>query len=164
MRHPAATSWPGRKSPRRIVAQARRRDETVAVIVLDFDDFKTVNDRDGHAAGDAALARFTAQVDHRLPPSAVFGRLGGDEFVVILSGYDEPAAKLLADSLVDGHSVAVSYGVAAGHPVSDSPALLFDVADADLYRRKRSRKGVRPASSPAGTRHRRTSTHNAPSS
>lgn len=149
---------------RRILAQARRRGESVAVIILDFDDFKTVNDRDGHAAGDAALGDFADGVLGRLPESAVLGRLGGDEFVVILSDCELSTAHQLARSLSDGHLVAVSYGVAAGHPDAESLAGHFDAADADLYRRKRSRKDVTPASSPAGTRHRRTSTRNAPSS
>jgi diguanylate cyclase (GGDEF)-like protein len=125
---------------KRVLAQARRRTESVAVIVLDFDDFKTLNDRDGHAAGDVALGDFTHLVRRRLPKSAVFGRLGGDEFVVILSGCDEPAARELAAGLVAGHLVDVSYGVAADHPSTESLAELFDAADADLYQRKRSRK------------------------
>lgn len=125
---------------KRVLAQARRRAESVAVVVLDFDDFKRVNDRDGHAAGDAALGDFSHLVLSRLPKSAVFGRLGGDEFVVILPGCEEPAARELAARLVDGHLVDVSYGVAAGHPDAESLAGLFDAADADLYQRKRSRK------------------------
>lgn len=125
---------------KRVLAHARRRAETVAVVVLDFDDFKRLNDRDGHAAGDAALGDFTHLVRSRLPKTAVFGRLGGDEFVVILPGCAEPAARELAARLVDGHLVDVSYGVAAGHPKTESLAELFDAADADLYQRKRSRK------------------------
>lgn len=125
---------------KRVLAQARRRTESVAVIVLDFDDFKRLNDRDGHAAGDAALGEFTHLVQSRLPKSAVFGRLGGDEFVVICSGCDAAAARLLAARLVDGHLVDVSYGVATGRPDTESLAELFDAADADLYQRKRSRK------------------------
>ena len=125
---------------RRTVASARRRGEPVAVIVLDFDDFKQINDRDGHAAGDAALGEFAHQVLGRLPKSAVFGRLGGDEFVVILSDYDVAAAQVLARMLVDGLRVPVSFGVATGPPTPGSLAELFDAADADLYRRKRARK------------------------
>ncbi|CAN5446908.1 hypothetical protein BH11ACT6_BH11ACT6_11350 [soil metagenome] len=125
---------------RRVLAQAQRRHEPMAVIVLDFDDFKSVNDRDGHSAGDAALGEFTDLVVDRLPAAAVFGRLGGDEFVVILGGCDEAAAHQLATTLIDGHLVHVSFGVASGPAESGSLARLFDVADADLYRRKRARK------------------------
>jgi diguanylate cyclase (GGDEF)-like protein len=128
------------RQAKRVLSQARRRGESVAVIVFDFDDFKVVNDRDGHAAGDAALAEFSGLVLGRLPKSAVFGRLGGDEFVVILGGCDHLAARELAGVLVDGHRVHVSFGVAAGATDSRSIGELFDAADADLYKRKRSRK------------------------
>jgi diguanylate cyclase (GGDEF)-like protein len=146
LRDPLTSAWNRAgvdAQARRVFAQARRRNQCVAVIVLDFDDFKGLNDRDGHAAGDAALGDFTHLVHRRLPESAVFGRLGGDEFVVIVSGVDQSAARELAAALADGHLVDVSYGVAAGHPDTTALAELFDAADADLYQRKRSRKGIR---------------------
>lgn len=130
------------RQARRVVARARRRGEPVTVIVLDFDDFKRINDRDGHAAGDAALAEFARLVLGRLPKSAVFGRLGGDEFAVVLSGCDVVSAQVLATTLIDGHRVEVSFGVATGPSTPGSLAALFDAADADLYRRKRARKNA----------------------
>lgn len=127
---------------KRLLTQARRRGESASVIVFDFDDFKTINDRDGHSAGDAALAAFTHLVLGRLPRSAVFGRLGGDEFVVVLCGFDADAAVEVARTLAEGHRFDVSFGVATGSAGASTFADLFDTADVDLYRRKRSRKNL----------------------
>ncbi|MCV7190826.1 GGDEF domain-containing protein [Mycolicibacterium thermoresistibile] len=124
-----------------IISRARRRGRSVAVIVLDVDDFKTINDRDGHLVGDAVLVELTRRWAARVPASAALGRVGGDEFVVIAS-CDQHRAGELAAELVDGQAVHVSYGVAVGPADKCDFATLFAAADADLYRRKRSRKAV----------------------
>lgn len=124
----------------RQLAAAKRRAEPVAVVVFDVDDFKVVNDRDGHAAGDQVLVDLTRRwVDH-LPRHSVIGRLGGDEFAVLLRGYDEPQARELAAELVDGHAVAVTFGVAVGPADTATFDSLCAAADEDLYRRKRARR------------------------
>ena len=86
----------------RLISQARRRAEPVAVVVLDVDDFKAVNDRDGHTAGDVVLARLTRRWVTLLPAAGAIGRVGGDEFAVVLGGYGEEQARMLAAELVDG--------------------------------------------------------------
>lgn len=123
----------------RLFAVARRRGESVAVVVFDVDDFKGVNDRDGHAAGDAVLTDLARRWSDILPPRTVVGRLGGDEFVMVLRDHDEDRVRALAAELVDGHAVAVTFGVAVGPAVTASFDALCASADDDLYRRKRAR-------------------------
>lgn len=123
----------------RVLNTARRRGEQVAVVVFDVDDFKGVNDRRGHAAGDLVLSGLARRWVGGLPRDSVIGRVGGDEFVVVLGGYDEPRARVLATDLVDGHSVEVTFGVAAGPAEPDAFETLFAAADEDLYRSKRAR-------------------------
>lgn len=122
-----------------LVERARRRNELVAVLVLDVDDFKGVNDRDGHAAGDAALAQLARRLVAQSPDQAVIGRVGGDEFVVVAAGVDEASARRIAAGL-DG-PVGVTSGVAVGRPVDgDAFTTLLVTADEDLYRAKRDRR------------------------
>lgn len=124
-----------------LVDRARRRGEPVAVLALDVDDFKAVNDRDGHAAGDAVLAQLAGQLVAHLPDQAVIGRVGGDEFVAVMSGVDEESAHRIAAALRGAGPARVTAGVAVGRPVDshDLSALLV-TADEDLYRAKRDRK------------------------
>ncbi|WP_099023834.1 GGDEF domain-containing protein [Mycolicibacterium palauense] len=124
----------------RTASRARRKGEPLAVLAFDVDDFKGVNDRDGHAAGDRVLTGLTRRWVARLPESAMIGRVGGDEFVVAVPGYDEARARRLAEDLVDGHTVRVTYGVAVGSAEGEGFPALLEAADADLYRAKRERK------------------------
>jgi diguanylate cyclase (GGDEF)-like protein len=123
-----------------LVARAQRTGAPIAVLVFDIDNFKTINDRHGHPAGDEALSSLAHTLVGRLPKPALLGRLGGDEFVVVAPGYDHKGAQELAGSLVDGHTVDVSFGVAVSPPQTFDIASIFARADADLYRRKRQRK------------------------
>jgi diguanylate cyclase (GGDEF)-like protein len=119
-----------------LIVQARRRGEQLAVIVLDVDHFKSVNDRDGHAAGDRILIELTRAWAAQLPPTSVIARTGGDEFAVVLRGYDNTDARALASALTEGHGVTVTDGIAVGSARADIFGTLFIEADADLYRRK----------------------------
>lgn len=132
-----------------LLPRARRRGESLAVIVLDIDDFKSVNDRDGHAAGDAVLMQLTRRWTRQLPAHAIVGRLGGDEFVAIVTGYDELAARSLAHTLSGDGPVHVSTGVAVG-PVHEpgSFAKMLSEADRDLYRLKNQRKNTAVGDTP----------------
>lgn len=127
-----------------LLPRVQRRGEQLAVIVLDIDDFKSVNDRDGHAAGDTVLIDMTRRWTAQLPPSALIGRLGGDEFVAIIAGYDEAQARALAVTLRGHGPVHVSTGVAVGG--AHGPiARLLATADRDLYLSKNIRKNRPPA-------------------
>ncbi|MGE2726759.1 GGDEF domain-containing protein [Mycolicibacterium pulveris] len=168
LRDPLTTVWNRAGIERQAqhkAARARRRRQSVAMIVLDVDDFKAVNDRDGHLAGDAILVDLTQRWCARLPASAVLGRVGGDEFVVVLSGYGPRQVGALAAELVAGHAVHVSYGLTVDPDATGHFEALFAEADEDLYRRKRRRKstqaptnGVADSSSLSGRAQRLTLT------
>lgn len=144
LRDPLTSTWNRAGVDRhahQVLARAHKRGEQVAVFALDIDDFKTINDRNGHAAGDQVLVDLTRHWVTRLPEEAVIGRVGGDEFVAVVSGYDEGAARNLGLQLTTDHPVRTTFGLAVGRPDSDAAlAELFASADDDLYRRKRERK------------------------
>lgn len=127
-----------------------REDEApVAAMMLDLDHFKSVNDRHGHAAGDAVLAAFAQRMQTHLREDGLFGRFGGEEFAVLLPGVEADAAlavgerlRLIASEPVlldDGRTldVTVSVGVAVSSG-SDAGRLedLLHQADNALYRAK----------------------------
>lgn len=117
----------------------------LAVIVADIDDFKNVNDLEGHAYGDLVLVCFARAVQSVLVDSDVAARFGGDEFVVFLADADVERAIALTHAIndafecsadLDRHLPTVSYGVAAVRnqvSVEDS----IQLADRALYRAKR---------------------------
>ena len=122
-----------------------------AVVLIDLDHFKNVNDTRGHAAGDELLRQVAAAWHHELRQHDTLARLGGDEFAVLAHGTTLPQAVALAEQLRSrvAHLTSVTIGVA--ERVGDEP--LDDVlarADAALYEAKRSGRGcVRAARSPA---------------
>ncbi len=83
------------------LAHVRRHGDQAAVLTLDVDNFKHVNDTYGHAAGDAVLRAAADALQQRLRATDELGRLGGDEFGVILSRTDPAAARTVARELVD---------------------------------------------------------------
>jgi diguanylate cyclase (GGDEF)-like protein len=82
------------------LAKALRYDSPAALLFVDLDDFKSINDRLGHAAGDRVLASVARLLRGRLRESDVMGRLGGDEFAVLLPRADGRQATAVADQLV----------------------------------------------------------------
>jgi diguanylate cyclase (GGDEF)-like protein/PAS domain S-box-containing protein len=124
------------------LAHARRYDEPGAVLVLDLDGFKQVNDRDGHQAGDAVLVRTARALGERLRVTDFIARLGGDEFAVILPHVSAEAAKTVAEDLLrvicdlESSDLGASCGVVlydgAG---ADVDAILAD-ADRAMYKAK----------------------------
>jgi diguanylate cyclase (GGDEF)-like protein len=122
--------------------------EPVAVILADFDDFKAVNDSEGHAAGDAVLKDVAYQVRKRLRAFDLAYRLGGDEFLVLVPGAELESAVILAEELREAVSaqtvgnearVTMSFGVGASQRGErfDYTAV-FHRADEALYEAKRS--------------------------
>ncbi|MGS1014585.1 sensor domain-containing protein [Rhodanobacter sp. UC4448_H15] len=84
------------------LANARRRQQRVALLYIDIHQFKQINDQHGQAAGDSVLRAFVAQLQRRLPAEAQLLRYGGDEFVVVLSALDSTSeAASLARALID---------------------------------------------------------------
>lgn len=82
-----------------IAAQSLRNRQGFAVLLMDVDHFKRVNDIHGHSAGDAVLAEIAARLDLLLPPDALLARFGGEEFLMALPNCNEPEAMRIADHL-----------------------------------------------------------------
>lgn len=99
----AMTGVPNRRSllerASRMRAHAARHNETLAMLMVDVDHFKEVNDRFGHARGDSVLIDVVAACKHELRGEDVFGRVGGEEFVALLPHCDEEGVKLAAERM-----------------------------------------------------------------
>lgn len=121
----------------RHLARALRSGEPLSVAILDLDDFKLVNDRDGHGAGDALLRELAAGWTGRLRHADLLGRYGGDEFVLCLPATDADGAAELLSRLEDTHEFRWSVGLTTVRP-GDTLAGMLSRADEDLYARKRA--------------------------
>jgi diguanylate cyclase (GGDEF)-like protein len=121
----------------------RHGDRPLGLIVIDLDGFKSVNDTQGHATGDALLCRVAAALGEDLRPSDVLGRLGGDEFAVLLPETGPEALHAAGDRI--GRQLrlvsAASLGLACLPEDGETAEELHRSADADLYRAKQ-RRGV----------------------
>jgi diguanylate cyclase (GGDEF)-like protein len=130
--------------------------QQAAVLMLDLDGFKTINDTHGHAVGDKALIEFATRVSVILREDAVLARMGGDEFAIIMptiASLDDPAnlARRIAATVADPFvidSAAAAFGVGIGIAIapndSTDPDELVRCADRALYRAKEAgRSSVR---------------------
>src|SRR5690606_40999274 len=81
------------------LARANNRGQPVAVLVLDLDHFKRINDRLGHLAGDAVLVAIAVMLRDCVRKEDIVGRFGGEEFVVLLPGADSATARTVADRI-----------------------------------------------------------------
>lgn len=135
------------------INRARRQERGLAILLVDVDDFKRYNDRYGHLAGDAALARIAACLKRacRRDIDSAY-RYGGDEFILILPEADREIAASVAGRLrslllEEGISLTVSVGVAQLQEGQDLKALIREADDA-MYLDKATtvvRAGARPA-------------------
>jgi len=150
---------------RRVEESLARPSGMATVLFLDLDDFKAINDRAGHAAGDAVLVAAAGRIEASVRPADVAARMGGDEFAVLLEDADDHHGEqvagrildLLAEPVVvDGDSVWVrsSVGIATAAAGSLDAGELLRQADVAMYRAKDAGKSqVRvwfPEMSPAG--------------
>ena len=131
------------------LARADRSEGSVAVLFLDVDNFKVVNDSLGHRAGDNLLRQLAGRLSDAVRPADTVGRFGGDEFVVLCEDVtDEPMALRIAGRLArvftepfalegdDVHVASASIGVVLRDGAQDDPEELLRDADAAMYRAK----------------------------
>ena len=137
------------------MARSQRDRTTGALLILDIDDFKRVNDSQGHPAGDQLIREVAEVLRRRTRRSDNLARLGGDEFAVILPRCSRQEAQIAAEmiarevrehrSAADGDQVTISVGVAIfGDDPRTSAATVFSEADTAMYAAKdEGRDGVR---------------------
>jgi diguanylate cyclase (GGDEF)-like protein/PAS domain S-box-containing protein len=139
---------------RQAMQQARRDRRQVALVMLDLDNFKSVNDRHGHQAGDEVLRKVAARLARGLRGTDTVARIGGDEFAWILPGVSgrQAAMVMLAKLLramparIASGGKSIEVGVTAGLTLfpddGDDVDTLMRVADVELYAAKRRRPAL----------------------
>jgi diguanylate cyclase (GGDEF)-like protein len=156
--HDTLTGLPNRKlldeRLQQALVHARQRAQQVAVLYLDLDGFKDLNDTLGHEAGDKALGEIAHRLRALVRHTDTVARIGGDEFVLLATDFEEPAeqaALTLARRCIDAiaqplqleHSsmvIGVSIGIALGSG-SETPQDLLATADKAMYRAKQGGRG-----------------------
>ena len=115
-----------------------------ALLLLDLDGFKPVNDRYGHEMGDRILRQVAGRFSRSLPSGAILARLGGDEFGILVSGSDDATLELASalkatlsyPFVLDGNTISIS--VSIGHVRNDGAGDLLQRADMAMYEAKRA--------------------------
>ena len=129
-----------------VLSRAARFKHPVALLLIDLDHFKQINDRHGHPVGDRVLKQFAEAIKANLRGSDIFGRWGGEEFLVLSPHLKLAEAKKLADKLrlaieatefADAIRLTASIGVSEYHP-GETDAVVLARADQALYRAKSS--------------------------
>jgi diguanylate cyclase (GGDEF)-like protein len=138
----------------RALRNASKHDEQVAVLYLDSDRFKGINDNFGHAAGDAVLTAVATRVRAQLREDDLVARLGGDEFAVLLTPlYKSEDAQRIAEKIIASMEMPIqlpgnasvltslSIGIAVYPDHGATPGALLNAADAAMYQAKRLARG-----------------------
>lgn len=136
------------------LAQASQQNAQLALLALDLDRFKAVNDLFGHAEGDRILKKVAEILQRCVSGAGMVARVGGDEFVILQSGLEQPiAAQNLADTIlktfaeemnyaVDPTAVGISIGVAISPHDGSGMDAIQHAADMALYRAKTNGRGI----------------------
>jgi len=131
-----------------LINDARRNNKLVAVLFLDLDDFKKINDSLGHEAGDKLLVDTSKRLSRAVRNRDTVGRLGGDEFIILLEGITKvrdisPIAEKLISQFrkafsIDGHELIMtsSVGIAVFPENGENASLLLQNADSAMYHAK----------------------------
>ncbi|MGI4797980.1 MAG: putative bifunctional diguanylate cyclase/phosphodiesterase [Janthinobacterium lividum] len=151
--HDSLTSLPNRAQFHDALARACADNIPFALLCLDLDGFKTVNDTLGHGMGDALLVAVSGRLRTCLRDGDMVARLGGDEFAVLQVGGDAPAAAILAQRLINHvaepyqlgrapTSIGVSIGITLATATKPEPEELLKGADLALYHSKSEGRGT----------------------
>ena len=147
------TQAPNRRAVLAMLSDLLKRPEAnpCAILIMDIDFFKRINDQHGHAAGDEVLKLVSDAVRSLMTPPAFFGRLGGEEFLIVVPDADLAVARRWGESLrqkiaaietggvIRGHvGVTTSVGLTVSIAGSDDPGSMLARADLALYAAKRS--------------------------
>jgi diguanylate cyclase (GGDEF)-like protein len=149
-RHDPLTGLANRRLLSEHLAAMLAARRAVALLLVDLDGFKEINDTLGHAAGDELLAELGARLAHGYGEAGVVARLGGDEFAVVVDDRDDAVLLALADDLCDTIAapflicgvrlhVSASVGIARADGPTSEPGLMLQQADVAMYRAKRER-------------------------
>ena len=146
------TGVPNRRAVLRRLDPLLRAEEPLlcAILIIDIDFFKAINDQLGHSAGDEVLKVVAATVRSGVSEPAFFGRLGGEEFLIVLPGNGLEEACAVGESLCariraidtsgwfgEHRRITCSIGVSVSVPGKDTPSTMLQRADAALYSAKR---------------------------
>lgn len=123
------------------VARATREGNPLSLAIMDIDEFKAINDRLGHAAGDEVLVGQARAWADQLRATDVLARYGGDEFVVVVPGTDQEGARQVVDRMLRAGPARASAGLAS-FVSGDCPESLLQRADHALGRNKAHRHAV----------------------
>ncbi len=141
--------------------RARRQTESIGLLYMDLNGFKTINDSRGHAAGDQVLREVARRLMETARDADTVVRLGGDEFAVIMeTGVSQSGAQILADRIEDALSrpiavndaivsIGVSVGIAHFPEDGDSADELLHAADSAMYLKKSRLRDDAPNAAPA---------------
>jgi diguanylate cyclase (GGDEF)-like protein len=156
--HDPLTQLPNRRAFMReleeCLASATATEEPLALVVLDLDGLKILNDRHGHGTGDDCLVRVGHLLRTEVRPRDRAFRIGGDEFAILLPGATESAAEEVSARLIEWLElgarssvvrVEASFGIATRRAGQDTPDTLLRAADEAMYRVKHRRKLLRAA-------------------
>ena len=137
---------------RRELARAQRSGAPLAVVMIDIDDFKSINDTFGHATGDEVLKGVARCARDNTREGDLVARLGGDEFALLLPNADEAQARAIGERVradiasmrkdVEPRSVGISIGLSMARGSGISVHALLADADRNLYRDKAERKAA----------------------
>lgn len=154
--HDGLTGLPNRERLESVLATNIEKGEPFAVVLLDLNGFKEINDAHGHARGDRVLQTIAQRLTVGVRSGDLATRLGGDEFVILLQGFGSRASaaeavKRLADRVSlpildddDALSVSAAAGIALFPSDARTPASLLASADADMYAAKHDQSRERP--------------------